>query len=102
MQKNNIEKIFIRTKTIVCNWFSGFDANDRVLTIHSIDPMILENSKDHHTDRFDLVRREENAKLVVRRGQGFYIKLSMSRCYDFNRDAISLIFTFAGIYTFIN
>ncbi|KAK6623188.1 hypothetical protein RUM43_009040 [Polyplax serrata] len=72
------------------------DGDYNVLSIQSINPRIAENATDHRTDRFELVTRETDPKLVVRRGQGFYINLTMNRCYDSNRDAVSFIFTFSG------
>lgn len=67
-----------------------------MLTIKSVDIKIAENAKAHHTDKFDLVKREKDPRLVIRRGQGFFISITLSRNYDSNRDAISFIFTLAG------
>uniref|UniRef100_A0A336LKB0 protein-glutamine gamma-glutamyltransferase n=1 Tax=Culicoides sonorensis TaxID=179676 RepID=A0A336LKB0_CULSO len=67
-----------------------------VLTIKLVDLCISQNGTDHHTDRYDLMRRHERlCKLVVRRGQAFHLKLQCNRPYIHGKDAISLIFTVA-------
>jgi len=41
--------------------------------------------------------RGDKAKLVVRRGQEFYLHLSLSRDYNYSIDGISIVFTLDGI-----
>jgi transglutaminase 1 len=70
-----------------------------VLTIKKVDLCIEENGKEHHTKRFELMRRDEStgsiAKLVVRRGQKFKLKVTCNRPFNRERDAMSLIFAVA-------
>lgn len=52
----------------------------------------------HRTSRFELSnRQDETARLIVRRGDPFYIRILLSRDYDPTTDAISLIFILDGI-----
>uniref|UniRef100_A0A8D9BWA0 Annulin n=1 Tax=Cacopsylla melanoneura TaxID=428564 RepID=A0A8D9BWA0_9HEMI len=43
------------------------------------------------------MRRNKGARLVVRRGQAFRLKLTLSRRYYRDRDAISFVFMVAGV-----
>jgi len=71
-----------------------------VPSVLSLDTNILENGRQHRTERFELVQREgEKARLVVRRGQGFIITLSLTRPFNPYTDAMSFIFTFSGELT---
>lgn len=67
-----------------------------ILAIEKVDLCAARNGKTHHTDRFDLMKREI-PKLVVRRGQVFKLQLHCNRPYDLERDAVSLIFTVADV-----
>ncbi|XP_053985887.1 annulin isoform X1 [Hylaeus volcanicus] len=76
----------------------GEDFGVPVLTILDVDPCIPENGENHRTSRYDLMtRQDDKARLVVRRGQEFYLHLTLSRDYDPNIDGMSLIFTLDGI-----
>jgi hypothetical protein len=44
-----------------------------------------------------MTRQSDNARLVVRRGQEFYLHLRLSRDYDSYIDGISIVFTLDGI-----
>ncbi|XP_033324173.2 transglutaminase isoform X1 [Megalopta genalis] len=69
-----------------------------VLTVADVDPCLAENGVNHRTSRYDLMaRQDDDARLVVRRGQEFYVHLSLSRDYDPNIDGISLVFTVDGV-----
>lgn len=69
---------------------------DEILAIEKVDLCIARNGKSHHTDRFDLMKREI-PKLVVRRGQVFKLQLHCNRPYNVERDAVSLIFSVADV-----
>lgn len=60
-----------------------------------MDLCAAKNGPEHHTEHFELMRREHMPKLVVRRGQIFRLKLICNRPYAKSKDAISLIFTVA-------
>lgn len=78
--------------------FVGEDFGVPVLTIHNVDPCIEENGENHRTSRYELMtRRADRAKLVIRRGQEFYLHLSLSRDYNYSIDGISIVFTLDGI-----
>jgi len=65
-----------------------------------VDPCIEENGENHRTSRYELMTRRgrgDKAKLVVRRGQEFYLHLSLSRDYNYSIDGISIVFTLYGI-----
>ncbi|XP_043255316.1 annulin isoform X1 [Colletes gigas] len=77
---------------------SGEDYDVPVLTVSGVDPCMAENGDKHWTSRYDLMSRDDNqARLVVRRGQEFYLHLTLSRDYDPNIDGMSLVFTLDGI-----
>lgn len=63
----------------------------------NVDPMIVENGKAHRTSKYEIMNRVGvEARLVVRRGQEFFINLRLSRDYDPKYDGISLVFTLEG------
>jgi transglutaminase 1 len=67
-----------------------------LLTINKVDLNATRNGKTHHTDRFDLMKREI-PKLVIRRGQPFKLQLHCNRPYNAEKDAISLVFAVADV-----
>lgn len=44
-----------------------------------------------------MTRQAERARLVVRRGQEFYLHLSLSRDYESSIDGVSIVFTLDGV-----
>lgn len=76
----------------------GEDLGISVLTVINVDQCIAENAAAHRTAKFELSNREDDtAKLIVRRGDPFYMRLILSREYDPATDGISLVFTLDGI-----
>lgn len=67
-----------------------------ILIIREIDPCININGPFHHTQRFDLMTRQIDAQLVVRRGQSFQLDIILSRPYNPDKDGVSFIFTVEG------
>ncbi|XP_045490802.1 annulin isoform X1 [Colias croceus] len=63
-----------------------------VLAVQGIDFCIETNGENHHTSKFNLMTRDVDKCLVVRRGQAFKLDILFNRPYDAQRDAISLIF----------
>lgn len=51
-----------------------------VTAVHLFKERWDSNKIDHHTDKYD------NDKLIVRRGQSFYVQIDFSRPYDPRRD----------------
>jgi hypothetical protein len=47
------------------------EKNAGPLELKETDLKIRENAEKHHTSEFDLVARQNNAHLIVRRGQPF-------------------------------
>lgn len=77
---------------------TGEDFGVPVLTIYHVDPCIEENGEKHRTSRYELMTRQvDGARLVVRRGQEFYLHLSLSRDYDSVIDGISIVFILDGV-----
>lgn len=69
-----------------------------MLTIADVDPCIAENGVNHRTSRYDLMtRQDDKSRLVVRRGQEFYLHLTLSRDYEPSIDGMSIIFTVDGV-----
>ncbi|XP_066587609.1 annulin isoform X2 [Prorops nasuta] len=76
----------------------GEDSGVPVLTITHIDLCISENGQNHRTHRYDLMNRSRGkSKLIVRRGQEFYLHVNLSRDYDPSIDGISMVFTLDGV-----
>ncbi|XP_034826391.1 annulin-like isoform X2 [Maniola hyperantus] len=63
-----------------------------VLAVQGIDFCVETNGENHHTNKFNLMTRDVDKCLVVRRGQAFKLDILLSRPYDANRDAVSFIF----------
>ncbi|KOX78769.1 Annulin [Melipona quadrifasciata] len=77
---------------------SGEDFGVPVLTITGVDPCIAENGENHRTSRYDLMaRQDDKSRLVVRRGQEFYLHLTLSRDYEPRIDGMSIVFTVDGV-----
>uniref|UniRef100_A0A8D9BVS8 protein-glutamine gamma-glutamyltransferase n=2 Tax=Cacopsylla melanoneura TaxID=428564 RepID=A0A8D9BVS8_9HEMI len=73
------------------------DGHTEILRIKAVDLCLEENGRDHSTQEYELMRRNKGARLVVRRGQAFRLKLTLSRRYYRDRDAISFVFMVAGV-----
>ncbi len=58
------------------------------------DLKIRENAEKHHTSNFDLVARQMNQHLIVRRGQQFTIDFVFYRSFDAHIDSLKLVFEF--------
>ena len=68
------------------------------MTILSVDRCIEENGTSHHTSRYEIMNRGDGkSRLVVRRGQEFFLNISLSRDYDPAYDGLSVVFTLDGI-----
>ncbi|KAF4519866.1 hypothetical protein B566_EDAN005204 [Ephemera danica] len=67
------------------------------LQVLGVDLLIGENGVPHHTSEFELMERTQDARLVVRRGQPFVLKLSFNRALQPAQDAVSFIFTLHGV-----
>ncbi|OWR44550.1 putative annulin [Danaus plexippus plexippus] len=63
-----------------------------VLAVQGIDFCIDSNGENHHTNKFNLMTRDVDRCLVVRRGQAFKLDILLNRPYDAKRDAVSFIF----------
>lgn len=67
-----------------------------ILIIRQINPCIEINGVLHRTSKYEVMRREIEPELVVRRGQQFVLELLLSRPYDPEKDGISFIFRVDG------
>jgi hypothetical protein len=74
------------------------DAKDEsdVLIIRKIDPCNIINGISHHTSKFELMNRQFEPQLVVRRGQSFRLDITLNRPYNEEKDGVSFIFTVDG------
>lgn len=64
-----------------------------ILIVRDINACISLNGTAHHTDRYELMTRQIDPQLVVRRGQHFRLDITLSRPYNEDKDGISFIFT---------
>ncbi|KAG6439855.1 hypothetical protein O3G_MSEX001145, partial [Manduca sexta] len=53
-----------------------------------------DNSKDHHTEQYDLVNDNILPNPVLRRGQNFFFAVRFDRTYDKQQDMIRIVFCF--------
>lgn len=56
-----------------------------------------ENAKAHRTSAYEITERPGNPSLVIRRGDPFYLAISLRQPYDPQRDKIRLEFMFGTI-----
>ncbi|XP_077297889.1 annulin-like [Arctopsyche grandis] len=78
-----------------CTDTDGVATSSKVLTVQSIDYRITENGFTHHTHKFEVMKKEKDPSLVVRRGQSFLLDITFNRAYAPSSDAISFIFNVA-------
>lgn len=96
MRKKKTEKI--KTKFLAFLFIGEDTIGVPVLAVVSVDQCIAENALAHRTSRFELSNRQDGTeRLIVRRGDPFYVKLLLSREYDPNTDGISVVFTLDGV-----
>jgi hypothetical protein len=67
-----------------------------VISVKEVDLLVAENGPLHHTEQYDVMEREKDSQLVVRRGQAFSVSITLSRTYNADNDAVSFIFTVHG------
>ena len=72
------------------------EVSDGVLYVKVVDLLLAENGPLHHTEQFDVMEREKDPQLVVRRGQMFTVSITLSRAHSADKDAVSFIFTVYG------
>lgn len=56
-----------------------------------------DNSKDHHTEQYDLVNDNILPNPVLRRGQNFFFAVRFDRTYDKQQDMIRIVFCFGKV-----
>ncbi|XP_069698766.1 annulin-like isoform X2 [Periplaneta americana] len=66
---------------------------EEVVAVKEVDLLVAENGPLHHTEQYDVMEREKDPQLVVRRGQAFSAIITLSRAYNADKDAVSFIFT---------
>lgn len=66
---------------------------EEVVSVKGVDLLLSENGPLHHTEQYDVMEREKEPLLVVRRGQAFSVSITLSRAYNADKDAVSFIFT---------
>ncbi|XP_049802797.1 annulin isoform X1 [Schistocerca nitens] len=64
-----------------------------VASVKEVDVLLAENGDAHRTRQYELMDREKEPRLVVRRGQPFAVSVTLSRPYNPDIDAISFVFT---------
>ncbi|XP_063239972.1 annulin [Bacillus rossius redtenbacheri] len=64
-----------------------------VVSVKEVDLCLADNGPAHHTEQFELMERDKDPRLVVRRGQPFLVRITLSRPYDDRHDAMSFIFS---------
>lgn len=75
-------KLYQSYSVVSLNCFFFFLCVDylHVTSVHLFKERWDTNKVDHHTDKY------ENNKLIVRRGQSFFIQIDFNRPYDPRRD----------------
>jgi hypothetical protein len=67
-----------------------------LVSVKEVDLLVAENGPLHHTEQYDVMERDKDPLLVVRRGQVFSVSITLSRAYSADKDAVSFIFTVHG------
>lgn len=75
----------------------GTDIANLPLIVQKVDFNLEENTREHRTNEFEIVRRDKEPVLVVRRGQPFTLKITFGRSYDDVNDAVCLVFVLKGL-----
>jgi hypothetical protein len=75
---------------------AAVEGADEVISVKEVDLLMAENGPLHHTEHYDLMEREKDPLLVVRRGQVFSVSITLSRTFNADKDAVSFIFTVHG------
>uniref|UniRef100_A0A0K8TAB6 protein-glutamine gamma-glutamyltransferase n=1 Tax=Lygus hesperus TaxID=30085 RepID=A0A0K8TAB6_LYGHE len=73
------------------------DESKQLLQVKKVDALRDKNGTDHKTELYELMWRHEDPHLVVRRGQPFSLKITLSRSYNPRDDAVSFIFTMSDV-----
>jgi hypothetical protein len=69
-------------------------SNDEQLVVTSVHLYPLENAKLHHTEKFEVLHRD-NPTVILRRGQSFHLVVRFSnRTYDPSKDLVQLVFAY--------
>lgn len=77
---------------------AGDNVGVPILSVVHVDFCIGENGEAHNTSRYEIMERtSKKARLVVRRGQEFFVTITLNRDYDPTIDGISFVFTLEGI-----
>ena len=71
------------------------DGGDEILRVVKVDMKLKTNGPVHRTDKFDLMTREYDPHLVIRRGQDFHIEIAFNRPFK-DDDGVSILFSIAG------
>ncbi|XP_035710698.1 annulin isoform X2 [Folsomia candida] len=71
------------------------DGNIDILKVFKVDLICKENGPIHQTEKYDLMlsKPDQTNKLVIRRGQEFWIKIFFNRPYSKDTDGISFVFS---------
>ncbi|XP_043465051.1 annulin-like [Leptopilina heterotoma] len=73
------------------------DYRSTLLSVKTLNRLIVANGRAHRTSKYEIMSSVgKEAQLVLRRGQEFYINLTLSRNYDPINDRISLVFKLDG------
>lgn len=74
------------------------DGNIDILKVFKVDLICKENGPIHQTEKYDLMlsKPDQTNKLVIRRGQEFWIKIFFNRPYSKDTDGISFVFSIVG------
>lgn len=72
------------------------DDGGKTLNVTSVDILVGENGRAHHTYDYELMERPL-PNLVIRRGQPFNLLLKLNRNFNPDTDALSFIFTVSGM-----
>lgn len=69
-------------------------SNDEQLVVTSVHLYPMENAKLHHTDKFEVIHRDDPT-VILRRGQSFHLVIRFSgRSYDSDKDLVQFVFTY--------
>lgn len=77
------------------------DGSVDILKVFKVDLLFNENGVAHHTEKYDHMLSNETSskKLVIRRGQEFYLQIFFNRPFSKDTDGISFLFSIVGVFS---
>lgn len=88
---------FLLFITVISSFTIKFTSGQFINDVVNVEMFPKENAKAHRTTSYEITERLGNPSLVIRRGDPFYLAISLRQPYEPQRDKIRLEFMFGKI-----